>query len=180
MACAGAGTQGEHYRRDAKVRVDHPRDGARPPNAPRLRCAAPPWGRTTWKKRAQLYVGAQWEFCQGRAAQLQPLVRRPSAISVRATNSPCSDRRLWDGRLGKVIPREHIARPHLVAHSPQEYRRPRVAQTPRELQGVRRWIWLPVCLHCMLVIIRHVHVGFQFQLRKDRRLKAEPGKHMVR
>src|SRR2546425_1090840 len=47
-----------------------------PPNAPRLSCAARARGRTEMIAGAQLYVGAQMEFCQGRAAQLQPLVRQ--------------------------------------------------------------------------------------------------------
>ena len=46
------------------------------PNAPRLSCAARACGRTGMIAGARQYVGAQMEFCQGRAAQLQPLVRR--------------------------------------------------------------------------------------------------------
>src|SRR5713101_4719502 len=37
-------------------------------NAPRLSCAARARGRTRMKRGAQLYVGAQREFCQDRAA----------------------------------------------------------------------------------------------------------------
>src|SRR5258706_7212407 len=46
------------------------------PNAPRLSCAARAGGRDDRIGGARLYVGAQMEFCQGRAAQLQPLVKR--------------------------------------------------------------------------------------------------------
>ena len=53
-----------------------------PSNAPRLSCAARAGGRTDMMSGAQLYVGAQMEFCQGRAAQLQPLVRRPATSEI--------------------------------------------------------------------------------------------------
>src|SRR5258708_39076637 len=46
------------------------------PNAPRLSCAARAGGRADMMCGARQYVGAQMEFCQGRAAQLQPLGRQ--------------------------------------------------------------------------------------------------------
>src|SRR6266576_3247826 len=39
-----------------------------PPNAPRLSCAARAGGRADMTCGAHQYVGAQMEFCQGRAA----------------------------------------------------------------------------------------------------------------
>src|SRR5260221_50667 len=60
------------------------------PNAPRLSCAARAGGRTEMTCGAQQYVGAQMEFCQGRAAQLQPLVRRTRPRVLGQVNRLCS------------------------------------------------------------------------------------------
>src|SRR5258708_9587573 len=49
------------------------------PNAPRLSCAARAGGRAHMTCGARQYVGAQLEFCQGRAAQLEPLLKRHTA-----------------------------------------------------------------------------------------------------